>query len=438
MHLTTVDSAAYLKRQSQTVTTSAPVAALLIVLMSEAPLMLAMKVLPAALVGPIAQTSFFATYLIAISGLVIVSGWRVFASLTGVLLLAFAAWAGASIAWSIDPQETIESSLKLFGNLLACGYLASLGLRRLVITLAATGTALALGSALLGAFLPTIGTMHETHIGAWCGFWLEKNKFGLIMAVVGIVCVAVGAIPQHRRWAYATAVLVVVLVVLARSATALAGLAIGYAVVIGIQLMRRGPVFNALTLGAGVLIGVSVSAALLIRPDLFLELLGRDGTLTSRTAIWQSVSFHASGHPWLGAGFSAYFVNPTGPLGFTILELDFIPMTAHNSWLELFIEGGYPSVLIMILALAAGAFGALKRMYQEPVAAAVLAVLAAFVFMGMTESLLGIPNTFVWTVIAAFLLAVFVSEPPPSQTYVGIPEWSPNGYSVLDAIDLPD
>ncbi|MGC1296934.1 MAG: O-antigen ligase family protein [Alloacidobacterium sp.] len=81
---------------------------------------------------------------------------------------------------------------------------------------------------------------------------------------------------------------------------------------------------------------------------LIAELLGRDATLTGRTAIWQQVWAAILKHPLLGYGFAAFWQGMKGESYNVIIALRFVLFHAHNGFLEIRLELGAAGLLFLL------------------------------------------------------------------------------------------
>jgi O-antigen ligase len=83
---------------------------------------------------------------------------------------------------------------------------------------------------------------------------------------------------------------------------------------------------------------------------LIAELLGRDSTLSGRTAIWEQVWVAILKHPILGYGFAAFWQGMKGESYNVILALRFVIFHAHNGFLEIWLELGAVGLLLFFLS----------------------------------------------------------------------------------------
>jgi exopolysaccharide production protein ExoQ len=93
--------------------------------------------------------------------------------------------------------------------------------------------------------------------------------------------------------------------------------------------------------------------------DVVLEALGKNKTLTGRTEIWDLVK-HVDSNPIIGAGYLSFWESA---------EAEKIAATfagylnsSHNGFLDMYLEGGFIGVGLLVIMLLGWARGAVKRM----------------------------------------------------------------------------
>jgi O-antigen ligase len=90
----------------------------------------------------------------------------------------------------------------------------------------------------------------------------------------------------------------------------------------------------------------------------FLELLGRDATLTDRTLLWEDL-LKVDINPWLGAGFEGFW------LGDRLRKLwaiwAFRPNQAHNGYLETYLNLGFIGLFLVLAVLVSNYWKACRE-----------------------------------------------------------------------------
>lgn len=121
-----------------------------------------------------------------------------------------------------------------------------------------------------------------------------------------------------------------------------------------------------------------------IKEELLLA-LGRDATLTGRTDVWREL-LSLNTDPIIGTGFCSFWSDE-----FYLSKLpSWVAHSAHNGYLEMYIDGGYLGVFFLILMLFAVALK-LNRHLAEGTSFALIrfAVLVATIIGSISESHFG-------------------------------------------------
>jgi O-antigen ligase len=332
------------------------------------------------------------------------SVWLPGLAVGALVLLAF-----ASERWSIAPDITGRRSLALlfttlFGLLLAARY----GWKALIELVAATSLLLAVGSCVAALAFPSFGVHADLHPGAWKGLWYEKNMLGAVMARGALACLCAAVIAPERRRLWATAaVLCGALVLMSTSKTSLIGLLLAVGGVAAVAVVRRGGAVAVaavwcLALGAGV--GAIV---MLTAPELVLQALGKDPTLTGRTDIWAALLRQVQERPWTGYGYAAFWEPDLGPAWYVRRDVQWEAPTAHNGWLEVLIQLGWPGLVLVAAHLSVAALAALARLPRGEEAYWAVLSLALFVLFSLSESTILQQNNTSWVLYVATTAKLF-------------------------------
>jgi len=215
---------------------------------------------------------------------------------------------GASTLWSIDPAITMRRSVAvlittLFGLVLAARY----DWNGLVQRLAAAFAVLAVLSLLIPIFLPTYGIMHEVHVGAWRGAWVEKNYMGGFMAKGVVVMLCAFAMRPDRYWLWLPfCALCFFLVLMSTSKTSLLISLIGIGGFVALRIYRRFTFVRPILILSILLVIGTIVGMLVFAPDFTFALIGKERTLTGRTDIWAGLIESIKVHPWVGNGYGVY------------------------------------------------------------------------------------------------------------------------------------
>lgn len=313
-------------------------------------------------------------------------------------LVLFALLAIASTAWSLDPVLTLRRSILftlagLFGLYFAARFspVRQFAILRLAIVAAALAT-------IAVVFLvPSLGFDHSAgHSTDWQGIFTQKNACGRAM-VLGATVVLFG----ERLMPVRLACLALFLFVLVRSGSRGAWI-VGATVLLlwlFVFLGRRAGAGLRLVLGLG---APPLALALFVAGILFYPrlapLLGRDATLTGRTAIWREVLHFVALRPWLGYGYDAFWRGMQGPSLQVSASVHFVVVHAHNGFLEIVLELGAIGLLLFLAGWARAASNLWPAWRRGEIGrlAWPLAVLVLILIYDLDENTLLIYNGLFW------------------------------------------
>lgn len=316
------------------------------------------------------------------------------------LLLALFGLALASTLWSIDPSATLRRSAWLGLTMLFAFYLAwRYSWQGLVQVLARAFLVLIAGSFVLALLAPDIGRMTAEHPGAWSGLWTHKNTLGGIMALAVAVCAAAAWVSPQRRMLWSLAALgAFTLVLLSTSKTALVATLLALGIMGVAALQRRGPIAAIAALGACAVLLIMGIGVLALTPELLVELLGRDLTLTGRTDIWQATGPAVAARPWLGYGYYAFWLPDAGPAYWVREAVGWKVASAHSSWLELSLGLGRAGIAIFALQTCTTLMRGVTAMCRADAGLWAPALLAVFALYTLSESHALQANNLFWII----------------------------------------
>jgi putative inorganic carbon (HCO3(-)) transporter len=311
-----------------------------------------------------------------------VGGWPT------VLLFAYLAFIPLSLAWSLDPNNTLRQSVEAW--------------KMLVIFLAvqnAAGTPSRLRRFMLAAALaslgPALGSIHvwwtgdaliEGYRTHWRGVYGDPNR--LAMSLVAVMPFALyGAFFARRRIhrvlfaAVTAAQLVAIVLTHSRSGSIAAGLA-------AFLFLFRGRGGVARALLAGALLAVAAGA---FAPETFwrrsttLAHLDEDASVQGREHAWQVLGVIVRERPLSGVGAGAFLASWPR---YAPLEAGGRRYVAHNLLLEVVGDLGVPAFLLFC-AFAAWMLWSIWRTGADPLvggeARAVFAALAGYLVCEMAN-----------------------------------------------------
>ncbi|TBN55972.1 O-antigen ligase family protein [Glaciihabitans arcticus] len=301
------------------------------------------------------------------------------------LLLAFLAFATASIVWSYYPGATALGTLVTWMT-------AAVGLG-IAVSLDWPGILRALGWAIRTILVSSI--LFELWVSIFVGkpifplvpapgmdystldevpdlyYWsrnllLAGDKIqGIVgnsallgfVALLGLIVFGIQLVSASvsKPLGIASLSLATLTVLLTRSATITVAIVVLAAVVVAVVLLRLARTGQHRGFGYAGLLTVVVSGiltALTFRSSL-LGLLGKDDTLTDRTSIWADVIDLAQQRPVLGWGWVSFWIPWVSPFDTLHTAHGVRQLHAHNAWLDLWLQLGIVGAVIVALVVLA-------------------------------------------------------------------------------------
>ncbi len=207
-------------------------------------------------------------------------------------------------------------------------------------------------------YFPHLGRTYNRHSGGMesIGVTFQKNSLGALVLVAGLVLVwdwierRRSGTPTYPLERYASLVVVAIgayLLYLCDSKTSLVCLVLGTGVLlsIGSPTMRK----RVSNLGAYSLLGAGAFAILdqtFGISSAVVGAMGRDMTFTGRTDVW-AVILGLGINPVIGTGFCSFWSDPD----YLSRLPDWVAFSAHNGYLETYIDGGLIGVAFLAMML---------------------------------------------------------------------------------------
>ena len=322
----------------------------------------------------------------------------------------------ASKYWSIDPETTSRRTLALAISSIFAIYLgAALRGPHLPRVIMLSGLLMGLGSLVMVFAFPAIGVHQYDNAGLWRGLWYEKNQMGLVMAAGAVGAAACLASTDPRRLLpFVTLGITTLLVLATQSKTSLLCLALGVGLVAGLWAMRKGgPALAVVGIWFGVVLAAVGAYLFITEPAVILKALGKDPSLTGRTDIWAALMRRVADHPWTGFGYQAFWGRNSIPAEFVRQETQWPVPSAHNGWIDLLVQLGWPGAVSVGLTVL---LAFLTSLFRIPVAGARegyfgIAYFAVFLLLSLSESVLLTNANLPWTLLLAILARGLMPDP---------------------------
>jgi exopolysaccharide production protein ExoQ len=324
------------------------------------------------------------------AALLVLMRWRrvLSAARTVWPLVAFAALAPLSIAWSIQPILTLRKSVLVMASTVVAIYLGErYSTEKLARLLAQTLCLMMLAVVVLYFVAPAYVIDYTVHIGAWKGLSGGKNVFGACMALAFALLLLVRF--RHFRWLrYVFLLPAAVLLVLSHSATSLLCCVL---LVAAMPLWRltRAHGEHRLLVYTMTALAFSLGIYLILEnTDLLFQILGRDSTLTGRTHLWHMVIPAIVKHPILGYGYGAFWTGLKGESLNVWIGTGWLAPAADNGYLDLCLGIGVLGVPVFVYVFLRSFRMAIEYLRCEsgPVALWPVTYLCFFGLHNVTES----------------------------------------------------
>jgi len=342
----------------------------------------------------------FYSVLICCSLIIVASrgvSWRdVFSGNTGLVL--FYAFLALTILWASYPAPTFKRWVKEIGAIPVLLIILSDKdpIEAIKLVFSRCAYVIFTFSVLTIKYIPEIGRDYGRHSGLAeiHGIAQQKNSLGESVMVFGLILVwqlleCSGKKPRDYFKAPALQWLITLVMGLwllrqCNSVTSMVCFGIGVGLLVSTRLRffeYKRPAIIWLCLIAAPAFFLLDSAFHISQP--ILNVLGRDDTLTNRTEIWAAIKEHPV-DPVFGCGYLNFWdIVGSVEIGNSEVELK----TAHNGYLETYLDGGYVGVLFLIAMLVnAGINHARSFVRNYPTGAIGLAFFCMMLLTNVSES----------------------------------------------------
>lgn len=352
------------------------------------------------------------------------SNFRLRASDNGWLIIFFA-YCLISILWSDFPIVVLKKWLRFSGDVVIVLLVlteADTGekiyriMRRMAIILLPL-------SALFAKFYPSLGRIYTvTGTQMWVGVAGHKNSLGFLCAFTGVVLVwrNLPKWPKVNLLDAGLLAFAVYLLIGSKSTTSVIVFVLGAFLLIAQSLMKGDirKLNRAVVFGLCLLLVIQVLAVSFlgrsIAPGLFAA-AGKDASLTGRIPLWQTLIDMGQRAPYFGRGFASFWLSP-GRLSELWRRVNWTPTTAHNGYIEIFLDLGVAGLLIL-LCLLVQTYKNIIRSYDDgPGFSRLKMVLFAMIFFhNFSESSYGKPSVLLWLLFLLSAIVVVKTVPGPES-----------------------
>ncbi len=354
---------------------------------------------------------------------------RAFLRANGPILIFFL-YCAASVLWSDYPFVTFKRWIKAVGDLVMI---------LIVLTdpeptgavkqfLARSGFVLLPLSILFIKYYPSLGRQYSIWSGEvmYTGVATHKNSLGFICLIMGLGSFwSLFEAFRNKKVAVGGGTLIADGTVLAmvfwlftiiNSATSLICFLIGCGLIIitGLRSPARKPAVVHFFVGAVLFI---ILYGLIINPDAGLtERVGRDSTLTGRTALWTEL-LSTNTNSLFGAGYESYWLGERLEKIWRSGKTEIGVNQAHNGYLQVFLDLGWVGVAMLGLVMAWGYRSVIHMLHLDPEGGRLrLTFFVVAVVYNLTEHAFRMLHP-IWL---TFLLSVIVVPDPEHQESITI------------------
>lgn len=329
-------------------------------------------------------------------------------------LLALIAMVCLSCVWATDPVLSVRRAGAFVGSAVFAYYLVASFSRREILILLATALGVATTLSLVFVLLiPELGIADTFDQRGWRGIYLHKNTLGRLMALaVPIFVIVRRVLPQLRMMWWVLAGCAGVLLIFSLSRTSLIVLVVLLPLLMTFSALRWH--YTLLVPGiVGILVIGSLAASWVVgNAERLAARLDRDITLTGRTDLWESVFAQIEKSPWIGYGYSGFWLGYEGPSAAVWRANPWQPVHAHNGLLDVFVELGLLGLALFLFVLGRALLrsATLVRVSRVPDAVWPLAYLTFVLLSNITEAGILRQNSIFWIM---FVVACISATPEP-------------------------
>lgn len=353
------------------------------------------------------------------------------------LLWILVALAFVSVLWSDVPAFAFRRCLNMAATTGFGLYLAFRYTPRQLLRLLGWALTVAIVCSLLVIFLrPEMGLDTALTNYGWRGIFGQKNTLGRLMSLGVLVFFFLAFDSKRHRWLYGVASLVCAgMLFKAGSATSIFAVPILLGLMFLFAISRRHTAWKVFGWASFSAVGVACGLLLFVDPNALFALMGRDATMSGRLDIWAAVLPKVMAHPWLGYGYSSFWLGLAGQSSsdlWSILEWH-VPHS-HNGFLDLVEELGIAGLLLFLAGFALSMKRGLQwaRTQGSLLALWPLTYLSFMFLFNLTEGSILRQDSIFWVLYVATYVFVIVKTDRMLQ-----PELAPAQAHDFEMIDGP-
>jgi exopolysaccharide production protein ExoQ len=286
-------------------------------------------------------------------------------------LLLLPAYCAVSTLWSQFPDATLRYSIQLaitfFIAIVIATRISPATLLRCLYAIYGIGVA---GSILIGRV--------RDDTGAWVGIFGSKNALAAIVTGFALTSLALlldrTASRLLRLIAFASVLLAGPMLLLAQSTGSLIFIGPASAAIVAVIVSRRVSPLQKLGIATATgLVAVLAVTLLFVHGDalfeFFLDVTGKDVTLTGRTDLWEAGFGLIAQNPLFGVGYQAFWVKDYGPAEdlWAMFGIDSrAGFNFHNTYVSNAVEIGLVGVAIQVAMIYGAFIGILRWALSAP------------------------------------------------------------------------
>jgi exopolysaccharide production protein ExoQ len=340
--------------------------------------------------------------------------------LAALPILALLAITGLSRYWSVAPGFTDSRFSLLLAGALG-GVLIGLAFqtRELKTLLEVFAAVLVIGSYLMIILKPEYGVTYDLRSSLpttrWIGLFSWKMPAGMMMGFATIIFFFRLMDYRTDPWAgrlFSIFFFSLSFIALHKSsslAEEISGVVVLMMVIFGALFLKWG--YYLKPVHWGLLGGLTILFLLLVvyERGFFFSLVGRDESLTGRLPLWISLLPAIRERLFFGYGFGeAFWKNSNYYQSIWNLFPSFLPVFAHNGYIEALLDNGVVGLLLWIIFLVQVAYTSLRYFFRER-KLSTLFFFSCFIYMvvmNIANNHLGSYETFTWLMLVISFAAM--------------------------------